>query len=887
MDTNSGLRIFHAGSECLAGYDRRKFSLPEVRKMFKSVAEIKAVGLCAAAALTLSLAGCGGGGPKTETPSALNTGGQLSASGGGGTVSSANQPAASVTVMTDPSLANILQDNVSGFTCAQGAITCVQVRSSSASAQSNVPMTFGQPFRQGDLPSGKHLVAKTSGGAIIPVQLDALASRADGSARFGVVSIQLPTLQAGGKEVVSFFVTDQAPVTPPRPVGTNYSLDLTMRLYQPQMTMLTFGNPNGWTDGTPFVVGETVELDLGGEVHSITIDAQLAGGSLTNTERLAKAFMNKINQDSTRFLAHKIGDVGAWNNLWITTRSNEGGAFTVTRRNTGGSAPITITNKVNYAAARTLTASAGNAVRTAISQDAKLHLRGPVAHEYTVVVPFKDTATNQAHPQLTARLHVRLLDGGARARTDVVIENNWAYSPSPGNYLYELTGTSNGQTVLSQPALTHYHHARWHKVVWQGQAVQAQVRHHMPYFMATRVVWNYNLKLTVPDSLLQTESTRLASATSGPMANVFLTPYFGTTGGRQEIGPYPRWTALFLVTQDDRARASMMANADAAGSVPIHYRDEVTDAPLDLDRHPTAATLFGYNSGTNNDRFPEVLDTGTIWTPDIAHQGSFAFVPYLITGDQFYLDELMFWAAWNMTAIAPGYRNYADGILNDQVRGQAWGLRALGEAARIAPDSHGLKGYFNTRLQKNITWHNQKTAYGSDVSPLGLLEKPDQRGLSGLWQNDFLSIVMSQLVDDGVTGIKPALDWISEYNVGRFTHETEGYCLYKAARDYVNVRDGSGQFYTTWRSLYQANFPETSCPAGVDPNSLPDSASAHSAIARAMLAASFNAQLSVSANSALTAEALLGYRNWTSRTPLIDGKYATEDPTWAIIPRAN
>ena len=40
------------------------------------------------------------------------------------------------------------------------------------------------------------------------------------------------------------------------------------------------------------------------------------------------------------------------------------------------------------------------------------------------------------------------------------------------------------------------------------------------------------------------------------------------------------------MTQDNRARASMMAVADAAASVPIHYRDEKTDQPMDVENNP-------------------------------------------------------------------------------------------------------------------------------------------------------------------------------------------------------------------------------------------------------------------------------------------------------------
>lgn len=839
------------------------------------------------------LAGCGGG--STESPKGVTLSNPLalletpspqgSSNGSGNTATTQR-----LTVTQEPTLDAILSDNVSGFICRAGALTCVQVASKSNGTQSSVPVTFGQPFRAGDLPSGSQLIAKDDAGNVLPIQMDAVSRRQDGSVRFAVLSVQLNGLQAAEKRVVNLYRTATAIQSSVPPDATPYDLTLDMRLYQPQMTLVTFGNPQGWNDGAPFQQGEVVELDLDGELHAITITADLAGGGLNSLYRLAEAFNTKINRDSTRFKAHKIGDAGAWNNLWITTKQADGGAFVASRRPANGSTSvITINNRIAYAPPRNLKVSAGSAVRNAVAQNQKVHLRGAVANEYTVVLPFKDTVTQASHPQLTARLHVRLLDAGARARTDVVIENNWAYNSNPGNYTYELTGTSAGQTVLTQPVMNHYHHARWHRVVWQGGEVQAQVRHHMPYFMATRMVWNYNLRLAVPDSVLQSEATRLASANTQPMGNAFLMPYFGTTGGREEIGPYPRWTALFLVTQDDRARRSMMANADAAAGVPVHYRDASTDEPLDIDRHPTAATFYAYNSGNAGDRFPDFVDTGTIWTPDISHQGSFTFVPYLLTGDKFYLDEMMFWASWNLAAIAPTYRNNSEGLINDQVRGQAWGLRSVGEATRAAPDNHALKGYFESKLQNNIAWHKlNKSENGAHVSPMGLIIKGDQPSLSGVWQNDFVAIVLSQLVEEGYQDAKQPLDFMSRFNVGRFLNESNGYCLYRAAGNYLNIRSGStGPFYTNWRDLFQANYSDSSCASGVDPNSYPESASAYAGYARGMLAATYNAGMASAPQAQTTLDALQAYRTWVNRTPLIDTAFGTQDPTWAIIPRGN
>src|SRR6185437_10111191 len=66
----------------------------------------------------------------------------------------------------------------------------------------NVPMTFGQPFRAGDIPSGK-TVAAYLGAQALPTQVDAKAKNSDGSMRHAVLTVQLPTLAPNASEKLS------------------------------------------------------------------------------------------------------------------------------------------------------------------------------------------------------------------------------------------------------------------------------------------------------------------------------------------------------------------------------------------------------------------------------------------------------------------------------------------------------------------------------------------------------------------------------------------------------------------------------------------------------------------------------------------------------------
>ena len=507
-------------------------------------------------------------------------------------------------------------------------------------------------------------------------------------------------------------------------------------------------------------------------------------------------------------------------------------------------------------------------------------LAGAVASEYTVVTSFKDKSSNAVHPHLTARLHTRLVDGGTRIRTDVVMENTRTWTANPGNITYSFAIKRGSTTLHSQPKFTHYHHARWHKAVWTGTSAepQARVRHHMPYFVASKAIWNYNLGLKVPEATLASEFSvlqqkRTAQAALGPMGNVMLAAYFPTSGGRSEIGPIPRWTATYLISQDDRAREVMLANADAAAAVPVHYRDEGTGQPLDLATWPNVTV----RSGTSQPALPTVVDGANIWHADMAHQASFAYVPYFVTGDAFYLDEMMFWTAWNVATLNPGTRGYAKGTLgSEQVRGWAWGLRSMFEAAAAVPDNHPQKGYYLGLLNNNVEWLvSEYPNKAATMSPLHAIDMPYMRESSAPWQNDFLAIILAIIAENGDSRATTALNWFSKFNLGRFMNEANGFCINYAPGFFWKIKDTNNNFFQTWQQLAEANEPGKICSVSLPIMGYPDSASGYAANARAMMAAS---------QAAGVQNARQVYDMWVGRTPNID-KAFPNDPTWAIVPR--
>jgi len=165
------------------------------------------------------------------------------------------------------------------------------------------------------------------------------------------------------------------------------------------------------------------------------------------------------------------------------------------------------------------------------------------------------------------------------------------------------------------------------------------------------------------------------------------------------------------------------------GYVPIHYRDAATTANhyvVDIDRDGSSASDADDSDSDTAYGLPVSIDAnpswrlvaanipacvsdcgGTLgWGPDLAHQSSFAHVAYLTTGNYYYLEEMQFWAAYNVMFGNDGlsqtyHRHGSWGILTSsiQARGVGWGLRNIAAAARYTPDGDDLKEYFQHKVE--------------------------------------------------------------------------------------------------------------------------------------------------------------------------------------------
>ena len=487
---------------------------------------------------------------------------------------------------------------------------------------------------------------------------------------------------------------------------------------------------------------------------------------------------------------------------------------------TTGTTPAAILSAGFSAAANiTLAGKAYSVSAETLLKDGKFTnwLAGPIVNEWHVTSPLK-AADGSTHPHLTARFAIRSYTGSKKTRVDFTIENNWAYQPAPQNFTYDAQLVVGGQPVYTQAALTHFHHARWRKVFWWGGEPLVHVKHNGAYMMQTRAVPNYDKSIVFADSTINTLMTAYTGTRTEPMGVGAALFGMAAAGGRQDIGILPGWAVTYLLTQDKRAKHVTMGTADLAGSWPMHYRNQTTDRPVSLIDFPYM-TLLGGRAGTKNkatgllEAFPLCAGSGLCESknrPDTAHQPSFAYVPYLVTGDYYYLEEMQFWAMYSTFISNPSYREHGKGLVKwDQVRGQAWTLRTLAQAAYISPDADPLKAHFEYFLNTNLDWFNENYTNSATGNKLGVIVNGyavTYKGGLGVapWMDDFFTAAVGYASELGFAKATPLLAYKAKFPVERMTGA--GVCWQDGAAYSLQIRDTTtGPFYSTAAEAYKAS----------------------------------------------------------------------------------
>ncbi|WP_344463781.1 hypothetical protein, partial [Amnibacterium kyonggiense] len=121
-------------------------------------------------------------------------------------------------------------------TARAGTVVTDHVISTGAQAQTNVPLTFGQIFKAGDIPRGETVTA-TLDGQPVALQVDSKATHPDGSLRHAVLTAMVPSL-SGNANLPLTLSTGPAPtatgldqpVSLSQLLATSYDADVSLNI---------------------------------------------------------------------------------------------------------------------------------------------------------------------------------------------------------------------------------------------------------------------------------------------------------------------------------------------------------------------------------------------------------------------------------------------------------------------------------------------------------------------------------------------------------------------------------------------------------------------------------------------------------------------------------
>jgi hypothetical protein len=449
-------------------------------------------------------------------------------------------------------------------------------------------------------------------------------------------------------------------------------------------------------------------------------------------------------------------------------------------------------------------------------------LAGSVVRESRVMVTPRCGSTD--HPLLQVLYDVRSYASGGH-RIDVTVQN--VKDVTAGNSVsYDLTVTIGGQSVFARSNVTHAYLTRWRKVFTTGGLTEAAVTPDVEPFYASRAVPRFHPQVTnqvyntLPDTPCQPEPAKCYDILKfGDMSMGM-----GSPGGRPEIAPYPDWVARYLVHKQPSARAYMLRHADLSGSWSGHITkgdgslirlDEWKEYWLD-GRAGTNPT--GPNATRNQQGFLQGMAEGL----EVAHLPSLTYVPYLLTGDRYYLDQQKLWSQFVLLSTWPGdggrYIGGATALLyQHQPRGFGWGLRVLGEMTAFLPDDDPYRSYFRARVDENLGFLDRQPL----DDPGGPLAVPfvkrfgpdgDKVASTSMWQVSYIGYAVDRLRQLGSTAGAAFLKHAAAFQVRLFTSAPDYPPIYGAPYyPKVGRWTGTGATATvtewfTMSQMYAVNF---------------------------------------------------------------------------------
>ncbi|MFT8245496.1 hypothetical protein [Roseomonas sp. BN140053] len=443
---------------------------------------------------------------------------------------------------------------------------------------------------------------------------------------------------------------------------------------------------------------------------------------------------------------------------------------------------------------------------------------GPLAAQARFALPVPPAAVGGA---TSARL---VADIAARADgtvwVDCWIRNDIVMRPGGGPAAYGLRLQLDGRDALRAEAVNHEQYAGWGRLLGAAPGGRPAptpplVRADVAALGATGAVAHYDLSVGVDERLL----ARLAQAVAAPAWAVplgarELVQYMPTSGGRADIGPTTQAQAIWLLTGDPRAAAYCLGQAEASGAIPWHFWDPGGGADNGggwMDTRHWPRFMVSDRNGPPPRSMLQQPSRQT-WSPDLPHQPDLCYVPFLLTGRRAFLDGLQ---AQSVAQVLSGWaamRTASDVVIvqRTQIRGAAWGLRQVDEAAWMSPDDDPNTDYLRHVARENWRWLVAQipalTAMQGEAH--GWLDPGSYDRYGGgvaSWQQDYLATTVIASASRGNEDAVTFLNWQANYLVGRFLNDARGFNYRDGvAYNMIVIDPPTKRYLATWAEIGRA-----------------------------------------------------------------------------------
>lgn len=496
-----------------------------------------------------------------------------------------------------------------------------------------------------------------------------------------------------------------------------------------------------WASGP---VAQTVELTDESSVFAYDQGFDVGGGSIPTHKgwhpKFYVTFWPALGQFQTRY----VGE-----NDYTTTSASLNYVLTLTD---GSSGPVTV-----YSKDLTGTGNAAGIVSSGFTSNSA------IAAGATGTISFAGTPS----PSLTAGSFYQMLDVNT-GEWIIVSANSGGLSANLVTRGITASGSfpiAVGDTLVMGSSAIHWYGSRWTRTAWSGAAPTQQINidGNLAYLASTRWLPNFDSSFAINQSSLATEYALYVQNPNDIYDGLWNQPTNSTswqsampsTADRPDIGPYPKWTAMWINGGDWRMRAVAIGLADQASSWGLHARERATSKRYLLSDTVGSSTGLGqniskvdrpaafngqwYSWGPASSNF--TLPFGSFgvspWVPDGSHQPAPFFPQYVITGDPWYVEEMNAWASvdsfgcWggspkNLQGCGPyngllATQTVYGGAFYDQLRGEGWLGRNLAEAAFAEPDGDAAKTFLTALMTENIErWEGgfQLTGTPLDGTPM-------------------------------------------------------------------------------------------------------------------------------------------------------------------------